>query len=90
MSLRKSKKRYLHEQEDDFHFRLAKKVEGARCFVAISGYDSPLYAKLFKGMYKTVDVPKASNVGNIVTSECLWTNYDTEKTNGSVELKLGL
>ena len=90
LSLRKSKKRYLHEQEDDFHVKLAEKVKGARCYVAISGYDSPLYAELFTGMYKAVSEIKSANVGKIPTRECLWTNYDTEGINGPVELKLGL
>lgn len=86
LSLRKSKKRYKVEQQDDFHIRLAEKIKIARCYVAVSGYDSPLYAELFKGMYKSADILKRSNVGKIETRECLWTNYDPAIVNGNLKI----
>lgn len=88
LDLRKSKKRYKHEVEDDFHNAIAEKVKNANCMVAVSGYDHPLYDKIFTGFYKTKDIPKKSNVGKIITQECLWTNYDTETINNKVKHKL--
>ncbi len=86
LSLRKSKKRYMHEVDDSFHHAIADKIKGAKCFIAISGYDSPLYDSLFSGLYKTVDKPKKTNVGKLNVSECLWTNYNPETINGSMKL----
>ena len=82
LSLRKSKKRYLHEVDIDFHIAIAEKVKNAKCYVAISGYDSEIYNKIFAGFYKSVNSPSRSNVGKNMVQECLWTNYDTEKING--------
>jgi DNA adenine methylase len=87
LSLRKSKKRYRHEVYNDFHRAIAEKVKDAKCFVAISGYDSPIYDEIFTGFYKSVDKPKRSNVGKIVTSECLWTNYNPYAINGNLTLQ---
>lgn len=86
LSLRKSHKRYLIEQEDEFHVRLSEKVKKAKCFVAISGYDSPLYNEIFSDMYKSIDVPKKSNVGKIEVTECLWTNYDIDSIKGNYKM----
>jgi len=86
LSLRKSKKRYFHEVDDEFHYLIAEKVKNAKSFIAISGYDSPLYDKIFSGFYKSIDRPTKSNVGKIARSECLWTNYDPETINGNYKL----
>jgi DNA adenine methylase len=82
LSLRKTKKRYLHETDDSFHRRLAERVKTAKCFVVISGYDSPLYEEIFGFMHKITDKAKKSNTGKIFTTECLWTNYNPENMNG--------
>jgi DNA adenine methylase len=87
LNLRKAKKRYTHEVPDDFHRQLAEKVKGAECFVAISGYDSPLYDEIFKDMYKVSDKSKRTNTGKILTKESLWTNYDTTKLSTQGKLK---
>lgn len=87
LSLRKSKKRYLVEQEDDFHMRLAEKINGAKCYVAISGYDSPLYNEIFHNMHKSSDIIKRANVGKIETKECLWTNYNPDVLNGNLKMQ---
>jgi len=87
LSTRKSKKRYLHEVESDFHSQLATIVKNAKCFVAISGYDSPLYDDLFTGFYKSIDKPKQANTGKVKKSECLWTNYDPITINGNLKLE---
>jgi DNA adenine methylase len=81
LSTRKSKKRYAHEVEDDFHERLRDKVKGAKCMVAISGYESPLYDELFDGMNKHVAPPSRQNNGNNLRKECLWTNYSIQNQN---------
>jgi DNA adenine methylase len=85
--LRKSKKRYRHEVDDEFHRLIAQKVGGAKCYVAISGYDSPLYNEIFPDFHKSVNKETRSNVGKLVTRECLYTNYDTETIAGNYKLK---
>lgn len=90
LDTRKSKKRYRHEVEDDFHIKLHDKIKDAKCFVAISGYNSPLYDELFKGMYKTLDVEKKANIGKILKSECLWTNYNPEIVNGTMKINFSI
>ena len=87
LALRKAKKRYTNEVADEFHYQLADKVRDAKCLVAISGYDSPLYDELFKGFYKVSDTPKSCNTGKIKTKESLWTNYDTTKLSTQTKLK---
>lgn len=88
LSLRKSKKRYQHEVEDNFHVALADKLKsGVECHVAISGYDSPLYDEIFSNMYKISDKEKRSNVGKIAARECLWTNYDPITVKRSYKLE---
>lgn len=83
MSLRKSKKRYLHEVNDSFHELLAGKIKNAKCFVAISGYDSPLYNKIFNDLHKSTNIASKANTGKIIVNECLWTNYNPEFINGN-------
>jgi DNA adenine methylase len=87
LSLRKSKKRYLHEVDDDFHKTLAGKIKNARCHVAISGYNSPLYNEIFKELHKSVNQESKTNTGKVMVSECLWTNYNPETINGSYKLQ---
>lgn len=82
LSLRKTKKRYLHETDDSFHRELAERVKSAKCFVIISGYDSPLYEEIFGFLHKITDKPKKSNTGKVYTTECIWTNYNPESMNG--------
>lgn len=48
MSTRKSKKRYKHEVDIEFHEQIAEKAKKAVARVIISGYNSPLYDSLFK------------------------------------------
>lgn len=89
LSLRKSKrKRYRYEQDNNFHIRLAEKISEAKCFVAISGYNSLLYDEIFSKMCKSMDLAKRSNMGKHITRECLWTNYDPEAVNGILKLNL--
>jgi len=87
LSTRQSKKRYLHEVADSFHVKLAEKTKTANCFVAISGYDSPLYDDIFSGFLKIKDVEKRANTGKNLVSECLWTNYNPDAVNGTYKLQ---
>lgn len=86
LSLRKSKKRYKNEVNDEFHRQIAGVIKNAKCFVAISGYDSPLYDEIFSNLIKTMDKEKNSNVGKVPTTECLWTNYDPATINGTYKM----
>lgn len=86
LSTRKSKKRYMHEVEDDFHIKLSEKIQDAKCFVAVSGYDNELYESLFPGFHKTIAPISKANNGKIPVRECLWSNYDPEKINGIYKL----
>jgi len=88
LSLRNSRKRYHFEQDDDFHVQLAKRIQGAKCFVAISGYDSELYNTLFPDLHKSAAKPNRSNVSKRMTQECLWTNYDPDTINGNLKLNI--
>jgi site-specific DNA-adenine methylase len=85
MSTRTSGKRYIHEVTKDFHLELGETVKSAKCFVAISGYDSPTYDELFKGFYKSISPAKKSTVGKRLVKECLWTNYDPASINGALK-----
>lgn len=87
LSLRKSKKRYMHEVADSFHEQLASKIQDAKCFVAISGYDSPMYDDIFKGLFKSTNSLSKANTGKIMVSECLWTNYNPDAVNGTYKLQ---
>lgn len=88
LSTRKFKKRYMHEHEDDFHIRLSEKVKNAKCYVAISGLDSPLYRELFPDFIINKNRVSRANNGKIPLQECLWTNYDPKEINGILTLKL--
>lgn len=88
LSLRKSKKRYKHEVDDSFHFELSQLVRNAKCFVAISGLDSPMYRELYSDFFVTMNKQSKSNVGKIPMNEVLWTNYNTETINGNLRLDL--
>lgn len=87
LDIRKSKKRYHHEWENEQHMELSKKVAAANCFVAVSGYDSELYNDLFKGFYKSVGPANRSNTGKVSRNECLWTNYNPTTINGNLEFQ---
>lgn len=90
MEVRKSKKRYRYEVDKDFHFKLAEAVKNAKCFVAVSGYDSDTYSELFKDFYKTTGPTTKINTKKTENRECLWTNYIPSEQNGSGILKLNL
>lgn len=88
MKTRKSKKRYTHEVYDDFHQQLAELVKNANCYVAVSGYDDPMYDSLFSEFIKTKGQLNRQNVKKEYRRECLWTNYDPYEINGTLKLNL--
>jgi len=90
LSTRKSKKRYTHEVENDFHEALAVLAPKAKCYLAISGYESPMYNKLFKAMHKIKGPPTKSTVSKSARQECLWTNYIPEEVNFRVMGQMSL
>jgi DNA adenine methylase len=87
LTLRSGKKRYRNEVDIDFHRTISELTKDAKCFIAISGYDSPLYDDIFSHLYKSVDKVKKSNCSKKEVSECLWTNYNPETINGNYKLQ---
>jgi DNA adenine methylase len=90
MGVRKSKKRYRFEVDDDFHHKMAAAVTNAKCLIAISGYDSKVYDDLFGHLHKTTGPLTKINTKKTENRECLWTNYVPAELNGSGILKLDL
>ena len=89
LSTRKSKKRYIHEAEDDFHEKMCEAVQDAEAFVAISGYydeENDIYGDLLPGWFRTDSPETMSNVAKIPRVECLWTNYNPEAIPGQGNL----
>lgn len=87
MTTRTSGKRYKHEVSPGFHAKLSEAVKEAKCFVAISGYDSEIYDELYPDFYKSMSPPKRSTVSKRLVNECLWTNYDPRTINGALTLE---
>lgn len=78
-STRTSNNDYKHEMAISDHVELAKALNECSAMVAISGYDSPEMASLYKGWskikFKAKQVPMSRGKG-LVKQECLWVNYD--------------
>jgi DNA adenine methylase len=69
---------YRHEMSDDDHETLAGALHQSRCMVAVSGYDSPLYQRLYEGWERvTCDAEtfgKLEGKGRRTRQEVLWFN----------------
>ena len=69
---------YRHEMSDDDHIALARTLHDAKGIVALSGYDSGLYAELYASWAKATKGTRAT--GNPINGdqpkrvECLWLN----------------
>lgn len=64
------------EMTDADHVELAGALHQVRGMVAISGYDCPLYAKLYKGWRKVSKITCGNgNCGSSPRTEILWLNY---------------
>jgi DNA adenine methylase len=77
-STRTAKKAYTYEMTEEEHIELGELLNKAEGRVLLSGYQSPLYCKLYKG-WKLTAKPVANHAGqNKVKQqriECLWRNY---------------
>ncbi len=63
-------KRYRFEMDDHEHIKLALALNELKGMVVVSGYDSPLYRKLYAG-WKRVEKPTFADGGR-PRKECLW------------------
>lgn len=76
---------YAHEQADDFHIRMAEILNNVEGKVALSGYESELYDKLFPAPKWFKFYPDPHKLGGNnrqvrdggMRQEVLWTNYNT-------------
>ena len=75
-STRKSRARYRHEMLDDAqHIALAEALRNVPAAVVVSGYDSPLYSRLYDG-WDRVEIPTSTGQGGARQDrvEVLWSN----------------
>lgn len=68
-------KAYSYEMSDAQHTKFAQVLNLCKGMVAVSGYASPLYDKLYKGWRRIDSVPKACHSTKGVRQESLWVNY---------------
>lgn len=67
---------YVHEMEDRDHEELAEVLNGLTASVMISGYQGPLYNKLFSD-WRRVDLPsRVISSSKVSRTESVWLNYD--------------
>lgn len=85
LSTRKSKKRYKHETDDKFHFKLLEIIQDSRAFIALSGYSNDLYNGALSDWYVNEKTTK-SNTSSTIRTEVLYTNYDPQTINGQINL----
>ncbi|MCW1968500.1 MAG: DNA adenine methylase [Anaerolineae bacterium] len=69
-------KAYAHEMSDQDHEALAEVLQHIQGKAAISGYDSPLFNKLYKHWIRTEGVNKQIHSSKGFRQEILWTNYE--------------
>lgn len=79
---------YLYEMTDEQHRELARVLDKVKGKVALSGYSSPLYCKLYAGWRITKEKAKRCSSGKRkgLRQECLWTNYDPRVITGQMVL----
>jgi DNA adenine methylase len=68
-------KAYSYEMSDAQHTKFAQVLNLCKGRVAVSGYASPLYDKLYKGWRRIDSDPKACHSTKGVRQESLWVNY---------------
>jgi DNA adenine methylase len=68
-------KAYSYEMSDAQHTKFAQVLNLCKGKVAVSGYASPLYDKLYKGWRRIDSAPKACHSTKGVRQESLWVNY---------------
>lgn len=86
MEVRRNKKRYHHDCDDDFHEKLSDMLRNSNALIAVSGYESKLYDDMFPYLEKVEGPETASNTKNVKRKECLWVNYDINDYNPQQQL----
>jgi DNA adenine methylase len=71
------RERYAHEMTDDMHIRLAEILNECEGKIALSGYDSKMYDRLYKDWFKHKKEWQTATGAD--RAEILWTNYDADK-----------
>jgi DNA adenine methylase len=76
---------YGYELTDAEHEELAATLASCRGMVAVSGYDSPLYDRLYpvSRWRKLVAPPRTNHATKGTRVEVLWVNYETPKSQDS-------
>lgn len=67
---------YAHEMSDADHIALAQTLKQVRGKVALSGYDSPMYAELYEGWGRAEAPRRKVHSSKGERTEVLWVNYD--------------
>ena len=74
---------YVHEMtSDNEHSELLAALVDSPAMVALSGYDSPLYAEALTGWHVTRMA--ATDMNRSAKVECLWTNYEPHTHTGDL------
>lgn len=68
-------KAYSYELSDADHTRLAQTLNHCKGKVVISGYESKLYDRLFKGWKRIDSDPKACHATKGTRRESIWLNF---------------
>lgn len=71
---------YKFEMDSDAHHELAEVLRSVKGMAAVSGYESPLMNKLYKGWRKVIGPVKNINSVRQPRQEILWINYDINDT----------
>ncbi len=69
---RRASRDYAYEMTDGDHEAIAEALHGARGMVVVSGYQSDLYERVYKGWVQKFHV--AATVRGAKRTECLWLN----------------
>lgn len=77
---------YRHEMTDADHEELAEALQNLSGMVALSGYDTPLYERLYKSWTKRTCVTKSA--ANSDRQECLWLSPNVRKSMNLLPLRM--
>lgn len=72
---------YMHHFTDQDHAELADKLRNIKGYFAVSGYDTALMNKLYKGFYFVKGPGRMGGYSKKAHHECLWLNYDPYNCN---------
>ncbi|MDR1086192.1 MAG: DNA adenine methylase [Deltaproteobacteria bacterium] len=88
LSARSGGPQYRHEIDRDYHIRLGEAVKGSKMMFLISGYESELYADLYKG-WRVVS-KEARTIAKSKRTECLWISPNADRKLQAVRDRPGL